>query len=156
MNTEADPYKRPDAPLSDNLDAQPVGFWKRVLASIIDSILMLLVIFPILYMVYGGEYFTSTTMSHGALDMILQYLFPALAVILFWIYKSATPGKMMIGAKIVDAKTGGPASAGKLILRYVGYFVAMIPLMLGILWVAWDPRKQGWHDKIAGTMVVNK
>ncbi len=156
MNTEADPYKSPDAPLSDNLDSQPVGFWMRVLASIIDTILLVLIIFPILYMIYGGEYFASTTMSHGALDIVLQYLFPAVAVILFWIYKSATPGKMIIGAKIIDANTGGPASTGKLVLRYVGYYVAAIPLMLGILWVAWDPRKQGWHDKIAGTMVVTK
>ncbi len=117
---------------------------------------MLLVIFPILYLVYGKEYFASTAMSHGALDIIMQYLFPAVAVILFWIFKAATPGKMLIGAKIVDANTGGPAATGKLILRYIGYFIASIPLFLGIFWVGWDKRKQGWHDKIAGTMVVSK
>ncbi|MFK8028806.1 MAG: RDD family protein [Gammaproteobacteria bacterium] len=156
MNTETNPYERPDAPLADSLDARPVGFWMRVVASIVDTILMVLVIAPILYLVYGPDYFTSTTLSHGALDIIMQYLIPAVVVIVFWVYKSATPGKMIIGAKIIDANTGGPASTGKLILRYVGYYIAAIPLGLGILWVGWDRRKQGWHDKIAGTMVVGK
>ncbi len=43
MSTEADPYQRPDAPLADQLESQPVGFWKRVLASIIDTILLILI-----------------------------------------------------------------------------------------------------------------
>ncbi|RYY81863.1 MAG: RDD family protein, partial [Comamonadaceae bacterium] len=36
----------------------------------------------------------------------------------------------------------------------LAYFVSAIPLCIGFLWVAWDPRKQGWHDKLAGTVVV--
>jgi uncharacterized RDD family membrane protein YckC len=39
-------------------------------------------------------------------------------------------------------------------LRYAGYFVALLPVGLGILWVAFDARKQGWHDKLAKTVVV--
>ena len=156
MNAEADPYQRPDAPITDTVDSQPVGFWKRVLASIIDTILMLMITMPILYMIYGGSYFDGTQLSHGVMDILLQYVFPAVAVILFWMYKSATPGKMVIGAKIVDAKTGGKVPTGRLILRYIGYYVSAIPLGLGLLWVGWDPRKQGWHDKIAGTEVVSR
>ena len=156
MNAEADPYQRPEAPITDTVDSQPVGFWKRVLASIIDTILMLMITMPILYMIYGGSYFDGTQLSHGVMDILLQYVFPAVAVILFWMYKSATPGKMVIGAKIVDAKTGGKVPTGRLILRYIGYYVSAIPLGLGLLWVGWDPRKQGWHDKIAGTEVVSR
>jgi uncharacterized RDD family membrane protein YckC len=54
----------------------------------------------------------------------------------------------------VDATTGGQPSTGRLVLRYVGYFVSLIPLALGYLWIAWDPRKQSFHDKIARTVVV--
>ena len=79
---------------------------------------------------------------------------PAIAVILFWIYRQATPGKMAIGAKIVDAKTGGKPSTGQLIGRYLAYYVSIIPLFLGIIWVGIDARKQGFHDKLAGTLVI--
>ncbi len=156
MNTEADPYQRPDAPIADQMESQPVGFWKRVLAAIIDTILIIVVTYPILFAVYGSGYFTDTSMSQGPIDILLTYVFPAVAVIVFWMYKSATPGKMAISAKIVDAKTGGPVPTSRLIIRYLGYIVSTIPLGLGLLWVAWDPRKQGWHDKMAGTLVVSK
>jgi uncharacterized RDD family membrane protein YckC len=61
---------------------------------------------------------------------------------------------MVVSAKIVDAKTGGKPTTQQLVVRYLGYFVSTIPLGLGLLWVAFDPRKQGWHDKMAGTVVV--
>lgn len=43
-----------------------------------------------------------------------------------------------------------------LIGRYLGYFVSMLFLGLGCIWVAFDSRKQGWHDKLAGTVVVRR
>ena len=75
---------------------------------------------------------------------------------LFWIYKSATPGKMITKLVIVDAKTGGKPTTGQFLLRYLGYYVSTVPLGLGLIWVAFDQRKQGWHDKIAGTLVVRQ
>ena len=130
------------------------GFWIRFVASFIDSILMMLLIYPLLTLIYGAGYWTDQSLVSGPLDILLSYILPALAVILFWVYKSATPGKMALRLKIVDAQTGQPASTGKLILRYVGYYVSMIPLFLGFIWAAFDSRKQGWHDKIAGTVVI--
>jgi uncharacterized RDD family membrane protein YckC len=61
---------------------------------------------------------------------------------------------MMLSLQVVDASSGEPLRVGQSILRYLGYFVSTIPLCLGLVWVAFDPRKQGWHDKIAGTVVV--
>jgi uncharacterized RDD family membrane protein YckC len=40
------------------------------------------------------------------------------------------------------------------LLRYVGLIISFVALFLGVVWVAFDSRKQGWHDKIAGTLVV--
>lgn len=77
-------------------------------------------------------------------------------MIAFWLYKLATPGKMAIGATIVDARTGRRPSAGQLVIRYFGYIVSTLPLGLGLIWVAFDSRKQGWHDKLAGTVVVRR
>jgi len=130
------------------------GFWIRVAASIIDSIILVLVTSPILYSIYGKEYFKSEGLVAGYWDIIIKWIFPAVAVIVFWIYKSATPGKMILGIKIVDMNTGNPPSPTQSVVRYLGYYVSMIPLMLGIIWVAFDEKKQGWHDKLAGTVVI--
>lgn len=135
-------------------DLEYAGFWIRAGAAIIDTILMLLIILPMLTLIYGREYWTSDLLFAGFWDLLFNYIFPALAVILFWVYKSATPGKMALKLKIVDAKTGGRPSKGQLIGRYFAYYISMIPFFLGIIWVGIDKRKQGWHDKLAGTVVV--
>lgn len=130
------------------------GFWVRVMASIIDSILMAIIIYPILMSIYGKDYFSSTHLVNGSLDALFSYVLPAVVVVLFWVYRSATPGKMAFGLKIVHAETLGKPTSGQLILRYLGYYVCIIPLFLGLFWVAFDKRKQGWHDKMANTVVV--
>lgn len=138
-------------------ERQYVGFWLRVAASIIDSVLVTMVITPFLLLVYGPDYFVAPGPAlHGVVDFLLQYIFPAVAVIVFWMTRSATPGKMIIGAEIVDARTGGKPTTGQFIGRYLAYYVSMIPLFLGFVWIAFDKRKQGWHDKLAGTVVVRK
>jgi uncharacterized RDD family membrane protein YckC len=132
-----------------------VGFWPRVGASIIDSILVMVICVPLVTFFYGKDYWLgSGGFIAGPADFLINWIFPAIAVVLFWIYRQATPGKMAIGAKIVDEKTGGKPSTGQLIGRYLGYYVSILPLMLGLIWVGIDKRKQGFHDKLAGTLVV--
>jgi uncharacterized RDD family membrane protein YckC len=141
--------------MQDN-DFEYVGFWPRVGASIIDTIIILLITSPLLVAIYGWSYFTDEgkPLIAGPADFLISWVLPAVAVILFWLYRQATPGKMAISARVVDARTGGTLSVGQSIGRYLAYFVAILPLFLGIIWVAFDPRKQGWHDKLAGTVVV--
>jgi uncharacterized RDD family membrane protein YckC len=131
-----------------------VGFWARVGAALIDSVLLLAIITPLLYGFYGPDYFLEGNAVHGAVDVLLNWVLPAVAVIVFWVYRQATPGKMVIKARIVDAETAGPPSTGQLVGRYFAYYVSIIPLCLGLFWVAFDARKQGWHDKLARTVVV--
>lgn len=133
-----------------------IGFWKRSFAAIIDTILLSLVMFPPLTAIYGWDYFDpeTTRFIAGPADFIISWILPILLFIAFWIWKQATPGKMLIRSKIVDAKTLGKPSTKQWILRYIGYYVSMIPLGLGYFWIAFDERKQGWHDKMAGTVVV--
>ena len=115
---------------------------------------MAIIIIPILTFIYGQSYWLSGSLIHGFWDLILNYILPAIAVVLFWVYKSATPGKMAFQLTIVDAKSGGKPSTGQLVIRYIGYYLASLPLLLGIIWVGIDKRKQGWHDKLAGTVVL--
>jgi len=133
-----------------------VGFWPRVLASVIDTILICVVTFPLLRLIYGPTYFEQSGKHWiaGPADFLISWVFPALAVVLFWLYREATPGKMAIGARVVDAETGGVLSVGQAIGRYLGYYASIIPCFLGVVWVAFDPKRQGWHDKLASTVVI--
>ena len=132
------------------------GFWIRVGASLIDTILIMVLTFPIAAAIYGEAYWDSESLVAGLWDVVLSYILPAIAVIVFWVYKSATPGKMITNLIIVDAETGGKPSTGQFVGRYFAYYLSAIPLMLGFIWVAFDKRKQGWHDKLAGTVVIRK
>ena len=134
---------------------QYVGFWKRVVASFVDTLMLMLITVPLLLFVYGTGYWSSGEMFVGLFDVFVNLLLPAILVILLWCRFGATPGKMMFGARIVDATTGDAPSTGQLIGRYFGYYVSILPLFLGLIWVAFDARKQGWHDKMAGTVVVS-
>jgi uncharacterized RDD family membrane protein YckC len=138
----------------ESSNVEYAGFWIRVWASIIDSIIVGALLYPALTAVYGKEYWDSTEFIQGPADFLLSWVLPAIAVVWFWMARQATPGKMAVGARLVDANTGNKPGATQLIVRYLGYFVSLAPLGLGIFWVAFDARKQGWHDKLARTVVV--
>jgi len=143
------------------------GFWIRFWASLIDTFLLLLLSLPLMISMYGlnsmnmsssGEgmdYSYSSYSFSGDSNFLLNYILPAIAVLIFWFIKSATPGKMLTKLKIVDAKTGEKPTPVQFIIRYVSYFLSSI-FLLGFIWIAFDKRKQGWHDKIAGTVVIRK
>lgn len=142
--------------MNDEITITYVGFWQRVLASLVDTAILALISAPLMFFAYGEMHPQTDTFIIGPMDVIINYLLPFVGVILFWVYKSATPGKMVIKAQIVDAKTGNKPSVKQSVIRYLGYFVSTIPLGLGLMWVGWDKRKQGWHDKLANTVVVKR
>jgi uncharacterized RDD family membrane protein YckC len=72
----------------------------------------------------------------------------------FWTRQNGqSPGKQIMNIRVVKAD-GTPIGDGEAVLRYVGYTVNSVVLMLGWLWALWDPNRQGWHDKLAKTYVV--
>ena len=133
-----------------------VGFWRRTVAAFLDTLIVLVVSVPLLVAVYGPAYFARAREEGyaGLADLLIQVVVPALFAILFWKFRGATPGKMLVAARIVDAGSLGPPSTGQLVGRYFAYIVSMLPLCLGFLWIAFDKRKQGWHDKLAKTVVI--
>jgi len=141
-------------PRVETEDLEYVGFWPRVGAALIDTLLLMFITVPLVTLVYGRQYWSSSAWIQGPADFLINWFLPAVAVVLFWTYRQATPGKIAVGARIVDARTGAKPTSRQLVVRYLGYYVSIVPLMAGILWVAFDPRKQGWHDKLAGTVVV--
>jgi len=140
----------------NEIELEYAGFWVRTGAFVIDSILLGLIMAPLLLYIYGWQYFFAKSPIAGPADFLITWIFPAVATVLFWINKQATPGKMAFSARIVDAISGEAASTGQMIGRYFAYLISFIPLGLGFFWIAIDRRKQGWHDKLAGTVVVRK
>jgi uncharacterized RDD family membrane protein YckC len=139
-----------------NEEYEYAGFWIRVGATFIDVFLLSIILLPLTMMVYGDLTWKREGLILGSADFLINYVLPFVATILFWLYKSATPGKMVLNIKVVDADTGEKLSVGQSIGRYFAYIPAMAILMIGIIWVVFDKRKQGWHDKLAKTVVIRK
>jgi len=130
------------------------GFWIRVAATLIDTVILLLVLAVPLTLIYGSAYWSSAEPVKGIWDILLQYVLPIVLVVWFWTRYLGTPGKLVLGLRVVDARTGRALTTRQAILRYLGYYVSILPLMLGFIWVGIDRKKQGFHDKIAGTVVL--
>jgi uncharacterized RDD family membrane protein YckC len=132
------------------------GFWIRVGAALIDTVLLLLVFSVPLTLIYGSEYWNSEEMVMGSWDFLLTYVAPIVITVWFWTKYLGTPGKMALRLRVVDAHTGKAISAAKGVGRYLAYYVSAIPLCLGFIWVGIDKKKQGFHDKLAGTVVIRE
>ena len=134
-------------------DLQYVGFWSRFWVSAVDVIILMMIIYPLFYMMYGSA-FIERASDFTLVNNLINYLLPFIAVIILWRSKGATPGKMLIKATIVDEESLGEASTKQLVIRYFAYILSAIPLFLGYFWAGWDEKKQTWHDKLAHTVVV--
>lgn len=159
MNDPANPFAAPDHGLDRHQVTKQgpgqsyayMGFWMRVVAMIIDSVVQFLMLLPVgLLLGHLIESEQAVELTGNIIELIAGVIF----VLVFWSFKSATPGKMVLGMRIVDAKTLRKPTFGQFVTRYIGYIPSTLALGLGFLWVAWDPRKQGWHDKMANTLVV--
>ncbi|WP_278397225.1 RDD family protein [Acinetobacter venetianus] len=136
------------------------GFWIRVCAAIIDSIIIIIAMIP-LTMIFGGGETTASTNGFSTFqfkttaDWFWQIL-TAIFYIFCWIKFAGTPGKRLLRLKVLDEQTGNHVTVGQGIIRYIGYIPATLVLFIGLIWVAFDPKKQGWHDKMAKTVVVKE
>lgn len=127
-----------------------VGFWARLAAGLLDLVAVLFVVTPVTVYVFGDGW----TDARGVVGFAVNWVPLGAAIIAFWVMKGATPGKMAISAVVVDAQTHAPVDFWQALTRYVGYFISTLPLFAGLAWVALDARKQGWHDKMARTVVI--
>ena len=123
------------------------GFWKRYVANMIDGVIIGLIIGSVSFS------FISTGKDFNFTSFAPSMLISALYAIYFWSKQNGqTLGKRAMGLKVVK-EDGSPIDVNTGVLRYIGYLVSSI-FMLGFLSAAFDRRKQGWHDKIAHTLVI--
>ncbi len=141
----------------------------RLVAFAIDCIVLIIISY-----ILAAAFGTETAAVEGEVTEVGIRLWVTLALFLvyfvgFWTWRGQTPGKMIMGAKIVKTN-GSPIGLGRAFLRYIGYFVYFIVLSLGTytIWVvpifilliafsiiAFSREKRGLHDRIAGTCVVD-
>lgn len=150
---------------AQSANADYAGFWKRVVASIIDSVL--LVIGSVVCGGMAGAAFGLVVGISGGDIKLIEVAGAAMGAILGlflnWLYftlfesssKQATPGKMAIGILVTDLQ-GNPISFGQANGRYWGKIVSSIPLGLGFVMAGVTAKKQALHDKLAGTLVIRK
>jgi uncharacterized RDD family membrane protein YckC len=130
-----------------------VGFWSRAISYLIDSIFLTLI--SMITALSAGIVIGMSNLEMINLTYLVMGLITPFYYIIFWALAGGTPGKIMLGMRIVgpNGRLNG-IGFGRAIARFFGYIVSSFLFYLGFIWVAIDPEKQGWHDKIAGTHVV--
>jgi uncharacterized RDD family membrane protein YckC len=135
------------------------GFWKRVIAYLIDGLIIAVPITMIF-----GTVIPDVMQAENVQAVPFAVSVPQLIMILgSWVYFAglessewqATVGKKILGMKVVNA-AGQRINFIKATVRYVAKILSSFILMIGFIMVAFTARKQGLHDFIAGTTVVNQ
>jgi uncharacterized RDD family membrane protein YckC len=125
-----------DTPMPEAIAFPKAGFWERMGAGFLDLVLV-----GIVGAMVGG---------------------PPLAFLVWlayfagmWTWKGTTVGGIVLGLKVVRMD-GKPVTFAVGLVRALGGAFSIMVIFLGILWIAWDREKQGWHDKLAGTVVLKQ
>ena len=132
------------------------GFWRRIAAFMVDAMLISIVIgiiFPLnnrLPLNWESHWYFILLVG---ISNILSILAIVAYGVIFWYWRGQTFGKMLLNIKILRGD-GSNVSFGYALLRYLGYGLCILTLGIGFLWIIFDSRKQGIHDKIADTVVV--
>jgi uncharacterized RDD family membrane protein YckC len=164
------PTVRWDPPIEEEGPAPGVkfaGHGPRLVAYIVDGVILtvvLLVLVAVPTVLVGSDAQTvsgSRRIGVGAGAVILV-VFLLIAIIalgyypFFWARSGQTPGMRLFRLYLVRDSDGGKVSAGQAILRLVGLWISAIPLYLGFIWIFIDKRRRGWHDLIAGTVMIER
>jgi len=89
-------------------------------------------------------------------EMLISVVIITIVFALCWWLTGSTPGKWVIRAKVVNATTLKKPSFGRSLVRGLAYYASLLPFCLGFIWIGLDRKKRGFHDLIAGTVVVRK
>jgi len=134
------------------------GFWIRVVAWLIDGI-AIGILTSALTPLIGSHAMVAFDGSRVQIDSGANAFGALLGLAYFvglWTWRGQTVGMMPFGLYVVRASDGSRPDIVQAFLRYVGLIISFVVLLLGVIWVAFDGHKQGWHDKLANTLVVRR
>jgi len=145
---------------SDEAQKIPViGFGRRFAATLIDGLILLVGTFMLslavgLIGVFANLYTVDKPIPVNALITLSGLILSLLYYVVAWSKSGQTIAKSVFGIKVVGTD-GQPLSVSKALLRYLGYIISAVILSLGFLWIAFDKKRQGWHDKIASSYAID-
>jgi uncharacterized RDD family membrane protein YckC len=133
------------------------GFGVRTLAYLVDAFLLGFVggAFPYLVITTGSSAPANgqqTTASGGGSVLVSLIYF---VIFWSWIGGGRTLGMRLFRLRVVREQNWAPLSVWNAVVRWLGLWLSFVVCFIGVIWVAFDPRHQGWHDKIARTLVVH-
>ena len=156
---ETDPTAEETA-LSQAAAIPKAGFWIRVVASLVDGVILVVIqviLTVLLGLIAAGAVTGMNEQGQVALSLVYSLFGTALSMayyVFFTGYCGQTPGKMAVRVKVIRTD-GEDIGYGRAFFREVfGKFVSGVLLCIGYLMVAFDSQKQGLHDKIANTYVI--
>ncbi|HEV2011108.1 MAG TPA: RDD family protein [Candidatus Limnocylindria bacterium] len=134
------------AVVTSSATTEKIGFLIRTVALIIDFIILGIVGSILNAILFGGDAVRGNGLS--TLIGLAYYLY-------FWSSygHGQTIGNRALSIRVVKT-TGSELTLVDAFIRYVGLILSFLCLFIGVIWVAFDANKQGWHDKIASTYVV--
>jgi uncharacterized RDD family membrane protein YckC len=147
-----DPYQQYGQPQGQPPGGGPppgalAGFWIRFASALLDGLLIGIVVSALAGLTGAGVGGDGANGLQALLSGIyFTYLHSTRA--------GQSVGQRICGIRLVDESSGGQVEPTKAFIRWLMSFVSAIPLGLGYFWMLWDPKKQTWHDKVAGTLVV--
>ena len=130
---------------------RPAGFWIRVAANLIDAIWISAVLFAAT-LPFGGPQSATGSVVISLLSPLLGIVVP----ILCWGIFGATPGKALLGLRVIGGKRRRGLGIPLAFLRLCGVMVSVVLFGLGFLMVAFTRDKRGLHDHLAGTAVIRR
>jgi uncharacterized RDD family membrane protein YckC len=145
-----------DAPVVTEQRLEYAGFWIRVVAIIIDSIVLGVVNWVLTFALLGSSFSLGDPTAFGT-GLAMSYLISfVLQGLYFTLMESserqATLGKMAVGIKVGDER-GQRLTFPNALGRWASKILSALTLFIGYIMVGFDTRKQGLHDKIANTVV---
>jgi uncharacterized RDD family membrane protein YckC len=135
--------------------SEPADFGQRLGAFLFDLLLFVIVLMVATFVLssFSKKSIVSSNAMLAAFYVAAFGLF-ALNFVLLAARGGQTVGKRLVGIRIVRASGEPVGFVGVLLRHCVGYSLSALFGFLGFLWVIWDSKHQGWHDKIARTIVV--
>ncbi len=133
-----------------------VGFRRRLAAFLIDCMILSALSFLINLVATSilGLSFQDGSEDTDFASIMTGILLPAFYFVYFHGSTGRTPGKGLVRIQVVRV-SGEPLTFGPAFLRWVGYLISALPLFAGFVWIIFDGKKQGWHDKLAQTVVIH-
>ena len=135
------------------------GFWIRVVAWIIDAIAIGILTGALSPLAGGGTPVSVETTGGVTVNYTTNAVGTLIGLVYFvglWAWRGQTVGMIPFRLSVVRVEDGTKPDVLRAFLRYIGLIISFVVLLLGVIWVAFDSRKQGWHDKLAQTVVIRR